>query len=173
MELITVTGIAKRPSGEASELVRFDRRIAPDQIGDTTVTGHRARVVPNATTGAFSVGLYQGSYFYYPWNDCKSPLIINVTSTPSTQTIEDIVEAATITTTDLPVFFYTLATLRARTRHAELHGVMMGYGVTVGDGKAGLFYFSSASTATDDDALSCVKPTDIATAYPGRWLRLS
>ena len=27
--------------------------------------------------------------------------------------------------------------------------------------------------ATDDDALSCVKPTDIATADPGRWLRLS
>jgi hypothetical protein len=173
MALITVTGIAKRPTGEPSELVRFDRRVAPDQIGDTTVTGHRARVVPNATTGAFSVGLYQGSYFYYPWNDCKSPLIINVAETPSTQTIDSIVESATITTTDLPVFFYTLATLRARTRHAELHGVMMGYGVTVGDGKAGLFYFSSASTATDDDALSCVKPTDIATADPGRWLRLS
>lgn len=173
MALITVTGIAKRPTGEPSELVRFDRRVAPDQIGDTTVTGHRARVVPNATTGAFSVGLYQGSYFYYPWNDCKSPLIINVDATPSTQTIDSIVEAATITTTDLPVFFYTLATLRARTRHAELHGVMMGYGVTVGDGKAGLFYYSSASTATDDDALSCVKPTDIATADPGRWLRLS
>jgi hypothetical protein len=173
MALITVTGIAKRPTGEPSELVRFDRRVAPDQIGDTTVTGHRARVVPNATTGAFSVGLYQGSYFYYPWTDCKSPLIINVAATPSTQTIDSIVEDATITTTDLPVFFYTLATLRARTRHAELHGVMMGYGVTVGDGKAGLFYFSSASTATDDDALSCVKPTDIATADPGRWLRLS
>lgn len=142
-------------------------------VGTVTVTGHRARAIPDTDTGDFSVDLHPGSYFYYPWNDCRHPLVVNVGSTPSSQAVSDIVESPDITTTDLPVFFYTLATLRARTRHADMHGVMMGYGVTVGDGKAGLFLFHADSTDPDDDGLNCVKPDDIDATDPGRWIRLS
>lgn len=177
MALITVTGIAQRPTGEASELVRFVRRVAPDQVGDVTVTGHIASAVPDSDDGTFSVDLYEGRYKYFPWTDCKTPLSINVTATPSTQTIEDILEDYEVTTGDVPLQFYTLAGLRARTRHEDngdtMHGAMLAYGVTPGDGKAGLFRFNADSTADDDEGLGVIKPTDIDTADPGRWIRLS
>lgn len=177
MATITVTGIAHKPTGDPSELVRFVRRQAPDMVGDVTVTGHITQTVPDADDGTFSVDLYEGRYKYFPWTDCKSPLSINVTATPSTQAIEDIVEDYETTTGDVPLQFYTLAGLRARTRHEDqgdtMHGVMLAYGVTPGDGKAGLFRFSGDSTADDDAGLNVIKPTDIDTADPGRWIRLS
>jgi hypothetical protein len=43
-------------------------------------------------------------------------------------------------------------------------------GALVNDGNGGIFYWSSASTATDDGAL-VIKPTAILSANPGRYLR--
>lgn len=39
------------------------------------------------------------------------------------------------------------------------------------DGNGGLFYWSPASTATDDNGATTIKPSSIAPASPGRYLR--
>lgn len=43
-------------------------------------------------------------------------------------------------------------------------------GVLINDGNGGLFYWSATSTAVDD-GVTVIKPTAIATANPGRYLR--
>jgi hypothetical protein len=46
-------------------------------------------------------------------------------------------------------------------------------GTLVNDGNGGIFYWSPTSTATDDNGVTTIKPTAIATGSPGRYLRQS
>lgn len=69
----------------------------------------------------------------------------------------------------------TLASLRAANTPALVTGqtlvVYLEGLTTVGDGLGGTFYWSAGSTATDD-GYSIAKPTALAAASPGRYLRL-
>lgn len=174
MALITVTGTFYKPSGSGEPItnyVRFSRVIAPQVVDAVVSSGHDILALPNGS-GVISQTLLHGAYKVFPWDDDRY-LTIDVEESPSTQDISNIADSTVILTSDLPVRAYTLATLRARTRHEGQQIAMMSYFTTVGDGGAGWFFFVSASTATDDAGLSCVKPTDIDTADPGRWIRLS
>lgn len=44
-------------------------------------------------------------------------------------------------------------------------------GTLVNDGNGGIFYWSATSTAADDNGVTTIKPTAIATGSPGRYLR--
>ena len=172
MAEITVTGTFEKPDGTPiTDPVRFERVTAPQVVDAVVSTGHKIRATPNGS-GVISQVLIHGQYRVFPWADDRY-LTINVEESPSTQDISDIADSTVILTSDVPVRAYTLATLRARTRHEAQQIAMMSYFTTVGDGGAGWFFFASASTDADDAGLSCVKPTDIDTADPGRWIRLS
>ena len=65
-----------------------------------------------------------------------------------------------------------VAALRSRTAHLDTQLAHLAFVATRGDGGQGMFEYVSASTATDD-GLNVLKPDDIDSADPGRWIRLS
>ena len=178
MAQITVTGTFYQPSGSGAPItgyVRFVRRFAPQVVGSVVATGQVITAIPD-TSGVVSQTLLHGEYYVYPWDDADPWdqgrfMHINVGETPSTQDVKDITVGAVILSNEANVRAVTLAGLRARTFHEDLHTVRMAYTATFRDGGEGNFTFYAASTATDDSGLSCVKPTDIDSSDPGRWLR--
>lgn len=78
-----------------------------------------------------------------------------------------------IVTTDLSGTGYRgRAALRARTEHVADQVAYLLYLVTSGDGQGGWFYFNSTST-TADDGVDVLRPDDVASGSPGRWIRNS
>lgn len=178
MATITVTGTFHQPSGSGAPItgfVRFVRRFAPQVVGSVVATGQVITAIPDAS-GVVTQTLLHGEYYVYAWDDAvpwdKGRFLhINVGETPSTQDVKDIAVGSVILSNEANVRAVTLAELRARTFHEERATVRMAYYSTFGDGGAGNFTFYESSTATDDSGLSCVKPTDIDSEDPGRWLR--
>jgi hypothetical protein len=67
---------------------------------------------------------------------------------------------------------YTLSSLRARTEHSSNQVALLMWLVTEGDGGYGNFRFNSSSSVADD-GIDVIRPTDISSGDPGRWVRIA
>ena len=63
-----------------------------------------------------------------------------------------------------------IASLRARTNHTANQLAYLLYVATDGDGGGGWFRFDASST-TADDGVDYLRPNDITSGNPGRWIR--
>lgn len=65
-----------------------------------------------------------------------------------------------------------VAALRAETDHVENQMAYLLYAVSEGDGGGGWFSYDEASSVADD-SIDVLKPDDVDSGSPGRWIRRS
>lgn len=172
----TVTGTFV--AGDGTPEVRpitFIRVPTPDEEGGSVITDSRVARYPNSS-GLVSLSLLVGVYRVFTGNVEFGSRYFTIQLTDTSGTVD---VSAIVTTTptssddDTAGIGYILTTLRARTRHAAPQTAYVLGLSSAGDGGSGQFYFSSSSSAADDGGLSVIKPNDVETGDPGRWLRVS
>lgn len=148
--------------------------------GDTTLTvegsviANQTKFYKSETDGDFSFSSAPG-IFLVRFGEDGPEIGIQVPDDDSEYEFEDLITDAVVYAGDAPnvqaVVGYSLAGLRALERHISNQIADMLYFSSVGDGGAGRFYYDTASTDTDDNGLTTVKPTDKSVSDPGRWKR--
>ena len=143
--------------------------------GGGSVVAVQKQELTSDSDGDFTFEIDVGSYyvrFGHEGPEIRILIVDDVATYEFEEVVDDEIASLGITPNLLAVLGYSLAEMRALTKHVNHQMAEMLWFTTNGDGGAGKFYYDSSSSATDDNGLSTVKPTNIETGNPGRWIRL-
>jgi hypothetical protein len=158
----------KTPIGEAVSLHQTDPRInagAPEIPFDTTPDGIQPRS-SNAANSPFLVLMRRPHRFTGDIFDSDA-VYTAVTGDDATTTTP-----STVTSASSVSGFPGIVSLRATPTHTSNQMAYLLYAITDGDGGEGWFRFKGTDS-TADDGIDYIKPDDIASGDPGRWVRTS